>query len=108
MYTYIAMERTQIYLSMRETEALDRVARETGHTRSHLIREAIRDKYGVAARSREEFLDVLHRAAGAWANETPEEAAERDRWLRELRGPGLGIKVARMLGEPPQEPDEQS
>jgi len=81
MYTYIAMERTQIYLSKRETEALDRVARETGHTRSHLIREAINEKYG-AALDVDEKLRILHETFGAWKERdfTGAEYVERLRW----------------------------
>ena len=44
MYTYI-VERTQIYLSREQADALDREAKRTGTTRSHLIREAIAEKY---------------------------------------------------------------
>ena len=44
MYTYI-MQRTQIYLTSREAAALDAAARQTGQTRSHLIREAIEAVY---------------------------------------------------------------
>jgi predicted DNA-binding protein len=50
MYTLI-VERTQIYLTRDQTEALDREARRTGRTRSHLIREAIDEKYGTASDS---------------------------------------------------------
>ncbi len=64
MYTY-TVERTQIYLSKRELEALDKVARQTGKTRSHLIREAIEEKY-VTRRTADEMLAVLRETAGAW------------------------------------------
>jgi predicted transcriptional regulator len=74
------MERTQIYLSKRETDALDRVARETGHTRSHLIREAIREKYG-AAPDVEEKLRILRETFGAWER-TDQEIADYWAWMR--------------------------
>jgi predicted DNA-binding protein len=64
MYTYI-VQRTQIYLSERETEALDREARATGKTRSLLIREAIANRYGPEA----DITSVeaaLRATAGAW------------------------------------------
>ena len=43
MYTYI-VERTQTYLSAKQTEEVDKRARDQGTTRSHLIREAV-EKY---------------------------------------------------------------
>lgn len=45
MYAYI-VERTQIYLSREQAAALDREAKRTGTTRSHLIREAIEARHG--------------------------------------------------------------
>jgi metal-responsive CopG/Arc/MetJ family transcriptional regulator len=42
------MVRTQIHLSDEDVAALDRVARETGASRSELIRRAVREKYGAA------------------------------------------------------------
>jgi predicted transcriptional regulator len=99
MYTYI-VQRTQIYLSEHEARTLDRLAKERGQTRSHLIREAIRETYLGGRISDEEFEAALDEAFGAWADETPEQAAERDQWLRNLRGPGLGYEIAAMRGEP--------
>ncbi len=79
MYTYI-MERTQIYLTARESAALDAVARRTGHTRSHLIREAIEAVY-LAELDREERRRALDASAGAWSGrrETGEQTVERMR-----------------------------
>lgn len=65
MYTYI-MQRTQIYLAADEAAALDQEARRSGHTRSHLIREAIRAKYLPSDRTDDEFFAVLDAAFGAW------------------------------------------
>lgn len=78
MYTYI-VERTQIYLTKRETAALARAARETGRTRSQLIREAIEARYMPAGSGR--TLEVLERTAGLWAdrNETGEQYVDRIR-----------------------------
>lgn len=66
MYPYI-MQRTQIYLTARESAALDAAARRTGRTRSHLIREAIEAVYlgGAAVRER---VDALDASAGVWAD----------------------------------------
>jgi predicted transcriptional regulator len=104
MYTYI-VQRTQIYLTEEEARTLDRLAKERRQTRSHLIREAIRETYGTR-RSHDEFMRVLDAAFGAWVDRTPEEAAERDRWLRDLRGPGLGYKIAALRGEPMPDPEK--
>lgn len=84
MYTYI-VERTQIYLTKRETTALARVARETGRSRSQLIREAIEARY-MTPRS-ERTLEVLERTAGLWADrtETGEQYVDRIRTGRLAR-----------------------
>ena len=79
MYTYI-MERTQIYLSSEQATALDREAKRTGTTRSHLIREAI-DRTYLAAPDRERVAAALRASAGAWKDrtETGAEYVERIR-----------------------------
>lgn len=61
------MTRTQIYLSDRERELLDRVSRATGASASELIRRAIRDAYGGEL-TREEKLEALDAAFGLWAD----------------------------------------
>ena len=68
MYTYI-VDRTQIYLSRAQATALDREARRTGLTRSHLIREAIDQAYLPNSAS-DETLEALEASAGAWAKRT--------------------------------------
>lgn len=84
MYTYI-VERTQIYLSKEQANALDREAKRTGTTRSHLIREAIDQAY-VVSPDRERVLAGLRASAGAWKDraETGEEYVERMRSGRRL------------------------
>ena len=64
MYTYI-MERTQIYLTRDQTAALDREAKRTGTTRSHLIREAVGERYGTG-RDASAIEQALLASAGAW------------------------------------------
>jgi predicted transcriptional regulator len=88
MYTYIMprgsqtdarqMERTQIYLSPEQAEALDREARRTGTTRSYLIREAITERY-VLARNPEAIDRALRTSAGAWDGESEDGAAYVER-----------------------------
>ena len=92
MYTYI-MERTQIYLTAEESAALDRAARETGRTRSSLIREAIETRY-LATPDRDETLTVLQETFGAWRRRRTPGAGESERFVRKLRGPGLGQRRA--------------
>lgn len=85
MYTYI-MERTQIYLSREQAAALDREAKRTGSTRSHLIREAIEARYG-AGMDRERIRAALRATAGLWSDrpETGKDYVERVRTGRRLR-----------------------
>ena len=91
MYIYI-VERTQIYLTARETSALDAAARRTGHTRSHLIREAIGAVY-LGEVEDEERVRALEQTAGVWGDrsETGAEVVERlrsGRLARVVRTPG--------------------
>ena len=83
MYIYI-VQRTQIYLTKREMAALARASRETGRTKSQLIRDAIEAKF-MTPRS-ERTVEVLERTAGLWADrtETGEEYVERIRPGRRL------------------------
>jgi predicted DNA-binding protein len=85
MYTYI-VERTQIYLSRQQAAALDREAKRTGTTRSHLIREAIEARYGPD-RDSDEVREALRATAGLWSDrpETGEAYVERLRTGRRLR-----------------------
>ena len=61
------MERTQIYLSERQTAELDRRARQQGTTRSHLIREAL-DQYLGPTWDPDAFIAALDEFAGIWAD----------------------------------------
>ena len=78
MYTY-TVERTQIYLSKRDKAALERAAKETGRTRSQLIREAIEARYLTS--QADDLVAVLNRTAGLWEDraETGEAYVERMR-----------------------------
>lgn len=64
MYVY-TMQRTQIYLTVNETEVLDRISRQTGLTRSQLIRSAIGGAY-IQQAPRESVERALLATAGAW------------------------------------------
>jgi predicted transcriptional regulator len=86
MYTYI-MERTQIYLDKKHTDALDRAARESGRSRSDLIRAAIEKEYLDREVEKERVLSVLRETAGAWgpSDEDPEALIDSLRSGRRLR-----------------------
>ena len=84
MYTYI-VERTQIYLTRRQAAALDGEAKRTGTTRSHLIREAIEERY-LTGPDRERVDRALRASAGLWRGrrESGEQDVERLRTGRRL------------------------
>ena len=63
MYSDV-VERTQIYLTLEESDLLDRAARATGASRSELIRRAVRATYGQG--STEDRLAALKSSAGSW------------------------------------------
>ena len=67
MYTYIVMERTQIYLTTAQTKELDRRAHQRGTTRSHLVREAVQSYLG-STWDAEAFKKALDGVAGMWAD----------------------------------------
>jgi predicted DNA-binding protein len=84
MYTYIMerdVKRTQIYLTARQTHALDEEARKTGRTRSQLIREAIDARY-FGGGDPEQAAAALRRAAGAWRGRRESGAAYVERKRR--------------------------
>lgn len=64
MYIYIAMKRTQIYLSDSESSALRQKARESKRTVSDLIRESIDRTY---LNNPDAIVAVLNASAGAWS-----------------------------------------
>jgi predicted transcriptional regulator len=60
------MERTQIYLTREEREALKSLSERLGQSQSEIIREAI-DQYIVQI-TRESWEEALDRAFGVWAD----------------------------------------
>jgi hypothetical protein len=94
MYTYI-VERTQIYLSRAQASALDREAKRSGRTRSHLIREAIDDKYLTAAMG-DRQQKALAASFGGWRHrrETGVEYVQRIRSTERLQRQLSGERAA--------------
>ncbi len=64
MYTYIMM-RTQIYLTESLDRALARLSKETGRSRSDLIRAALEQSY-LQEPDREARLNALEASRGVW------------------------------------------
>ena len=60
------MSRTQIYLGQDELDLLDRASRDTGASRSELIRRAVRATFGE--QGKDEKLQSLRSTAGAWSD----------------------------------------
>ena len=79
MYTYI-MERTQIYLTRAQAAALDAEAKRSGTTRSHLIREAITERYGGQPDA-DRVAAALRATAGLWRDM----AVTGEQYVAELR-----------------------
>jgi len=94
MYMYItSMTRTQIYLSDEETSVLDRLARQTGRSRSDLIRKAIGSQY-VNKVDPEGLAEILQKTAGCWRGQRTSGAALVER-LRSGRLASLHVRKAR-------------
>lgn len=84
------MSRTQIYLGEDELALLDRAGRETGASRSELIRRAVRSTFG--GRATEERLRALRSSAGSWPGRTGDGAA----YVDEIRGGDVNERLARL------------
>jgi metal-responsive CopG/Arc/MetJ family transcriptional regulator len=82
--------RTQVYLGSDELELLDRVSRETGASRSELIRRAVHTAFGETAK--DERLQALRRSAGAWRDR---QATSRE-YVDELRHGDLNKRLAEL------------
>lgn len=90
MYTYI-VRRTQIYLSDADDAVLDRLARQTGRTRSQLIRSAIGAAY-LQKPSTEATERALLASAGAWKGRG---RADGEQWVERRR---RGTRLSKLHG----------
>lgn len=87
------MTRTQIYLDENELQLLERAARESGASRSELIRRAIRRTYGATrGRTPEERLAAIRAAAGIWADRD----FTGDEYVRAIRSGDMNANLRRL------------
>lgn len=84
------MGRTQIYLGEDELELLERAARETGASRSELVRRAVRASFG--RQGKDERLDALRASAGSWRGRRRSGAE----YVDAMRGGDLNERLARL------------
>lgn len=85
------MVRTQIHLSDDDVALLDNVARETGASRSELIRRAVRERYGVPS-SLDERRARARRAFGAWKGRS----FTGDEYVRAVRSGDMNENLRRL------------
>lgn len=84
------MSRTQIYLGEDELKLLDRATRETGASRSELVRRAVRATFGH--QGKDERLNALHASAGSWRGRRRTGAE----YVDAMRGGDLNERLARL------------
>jgi Arc/MetJ-type ribon-helix-helix transcriptional regulator len=77
------MGRTQIYLTSEELDLLDRAQRETGASRSELIRRAVRTLYGRRRRELPHSIGIA--SDGRLGGDEVEDWLERE-WDRDFGG----------------------
>jgi Arc/MetJ-type ribon-helix-helix transcriptional regulator len=84
------MSRTQVYLGDDELALLERVSRETGASRSELIRRAVRTTFGEQAK--DEKLRALRSSAGSWRGRRGTGAD----YVDAIRGGDVNDRLARL------------
>jgi len=84
------MGRTQIYLGEDELELLDHATRETGASRSELVRRAVRATFG--RQGKDERLAALHATAGSWRGRRRTGAE----YVDAMRGGDLNERLSRL------------
>ena len=89
MYSDV-MSRTQVYLGEDELELLERVSRETGASRSELIRRAVRGTFGEQGKA--EKLRALEASAGSWRGRRTSGAE----YVDAIRSGDLNERLARL------------
>jgi Arc/MetJ-type ribon-helix-helix transcriptional regulator len=84
------MSRTQVYLGEGELDLLERASRDTGASRSELIRRAIRTTFGE--QGRDEKLRALQASAGSWRGRR----ASGAEYVDAIRSSDLSDRLARL------------
>jgi Arc/MetJ-type ribon-helix-helix transcriptional regulator len=84
------MSRTQVYLGEDELELLDRATRETGASRSELVRRAVRATFG--RQGKDERLGALRASAGSWKGRRRSGAE----YVDAMRGGDLNERLTRL------------
>jgi Arc/MetJ-type ribon-helix-helix transcriptional regulator len=84
------MSRTQIYLGEDELMLLERASRDTGASRSELIRRAVRTTFGE--QGKDERLRALRASAGSWRDRR----ASGAEYVDALRSGDLNDRLARL------------
>ena len=74
------MKRTQLYLDEGVWKLLQIQARQSGTTISELVRQAIREKYGVSAEKRRKAMQAW---VGMWKDRT--DLPDTETYVRQLR-----------------------
>jgi Arc/MetJ-type ribon-helix-helix transcriptional regulator len=82
--------RTTVYLGEDELELLDRASRDTGASRSELIRRAVRMTFGE--QGKDEKLRALNAGAGSWKGRRLSGAEYVDK----IRGGDLNDRLTRL------------
>ena len=89
MYSGV-VARTQVYLGSEELALLDRASRETGASRSELIRRAVRTAYDAS--DKEARRQALQASAGSWRDRR----ASGAEYVDAVRGGDLNERLARL------------
>lgn len=84
------MGRTQIYLGEDELALLERASRDTGASRSELIRRSVRATFGGQGKAAR--LEALAVSAGSWQDRVVSGAE----YVDDLRGVDLNERLARL------------
>jgi Arc/MetJ-type ribon-helix-helix transcriptional regulator len=84
------MSRIQVYLGEGELKLLERASRDTGASRSELIRRAVRTTFGE--QGKDEKLRALNASAGSWRGQRTSGAE----YVEAIRGGDLNERLARL------------
>jgi Arc/MetJ-type ribon-helix-helix transcriptional regulator len=84
------MSRTQVYLGEEELDLLERASRDTGASRSELIRRAVRTTFGQ--QGKDEKLRALQASAGSWRGRR----ASGVEYVDAIRGADLNDRLAKL------------